>query len=108
VEEIVRLSTMCVKCSAALPEEAKFCSQCGQGVEADDSRRTLDAARDFVVGTANEAGNHARDIMQNPTAQKIAGGAALGAAAATVIPFLTSGVVAVLGAGYVAFKPLTK
>ncbi|MES2442193.1 MAG: hypothetical protein V4574_05130 [Pseudomonadota bacterium] len=108
MEEVVQLSRMCAKCSAALAEDANFCGNCGVRAGSGETGRALDAARNFAVGTATEAGNHAREIMKNPTAQKIAGGAALGAAAATVIPFVTIGLGAVLGAGYVAFKRLTK
>jgi hypothetical protein len=55
-----------------------------------------------------EAGEQLRDVAKDPSAKKIAGGAALGATAGALLPVLTVGVGAVLVAGLVAYKQLTK
>jgi len=66
------------------------------------------AVRGFVSGTVGEVKNTAIDLLNNKDIQKIAAGAALGAAIAPVIPFVSIPVGATLGGGYVLFKRLTR
>jgi acetyltransferase-like isoleucine patch superfamily enzyme len=68
----------------------------------------VDVAKNFVAGSAKEARVHAKELMKHPAAQKIAGGAALGAGAALIIPFVSIGVGAVVGAGFIAYRNLLK
>jgi predicted amidophosphoribosyltransferase len=99
---------MCGKCEAALPNGAKFCSLCGARQPSEEAQPTKTAVREFVTGTAGEVKSTAIDLLKNKDVQKIAAGAALGAAIAPVIPFLSIPVGATLGGGYVLFKRLTR
>ena len=99
---------LCSKCEAAVAVDAKFCPACGSKQNLQDSQPTKAAVKEFVSGTAGEVKSTALDLLKNKDSQKIAAGAALGAAIAPVIPFVSIPVGATLGGGYVLFKRLTR
>jgi Zn-dependent alcohol dehydrogenase len=100
------LKRMCVHCDSALTEGAKYCSQCGALVDT-DGESTFESAKTFVMNSAGEAERAARDLMKNEDAQKIAGAAAVGAAAAILLPVsMVTG--AVIGAGIMAYNRFAK
>jgi hypothetical protein len=103
----------CAKCGAAIYAEARFCPGCGTQVLAADGAERSRAERSrvvkaFVRGALRSADYTARELMKNETAQKVAGGAALGAGIAVIVPLLTIPVGATLGAAFVGYKLLTK
>ena len=103
------MTTSCSNCSASLSEDAKFCSACGTAVATvSPIETTFNAAVEFVGNVAEETSKHVSDALRNQDAQKIAGGAALGAVAAAVLPFVTLGAGAVIGAGVVAYRQFAK
>ena len=106
--ELTATPKMCGKCEGAIPAEANFCPTCGakQANEAPPPAKA--AVKEFVAGTATEVKTTAIDLLKNKDVQKIAAGAALGAAIAPVIPFISIPVGATLGGGYVLFKRLTR
>ena len=99
---------MCQKCQGAIPAGANFCPACGAKQANETSPPTKAAVKEFVAGTAGEVKTTAIDLLKNKDVQKIAAGAALGAAIAPVIPFISIPVGATLGGGYVLFKRLTR
>ncbi len=100
------LKRMCVHCDAALGDGAKYCSQCGALVDI-DGESTFESAKSFVMNSAGEAERAARGLMKNEDAQKIAGAAAVGAAAAILLPVsMVTG--AVIGAGIMAYNRFAK
>ena len=108
MDELGPTARLCVKCEAAVPLGANFCSSCGKKQTAPSDDPTRGAVKEFVSGTAHEAKSTAIDLLKNKDVQKIAAGAALGAAIAPVIPFISIPVGATLGGGYVLFKRLTR
>jgi hypothetical protein len=100
------LKRMCVHCDSALAADAKYCSQCG-AIVAEGGESTYESAKTFVLNSAGEAEKAARDLMKNEDAQKIAGAAAVGAAAAILLPVsMVTG--AVIGAGIMAYNRFAK
>ncbi|MGZ8997611.1 MAG: hypothetical protein ACXW2T_02025 [Allosphingosinicella sp.] len=59
---------------------------------------------DFASGAADEIKRTAEPILKSETGRKVAAGAAIGAVAAVVVPFVSIGVGAVIGAGVAAFR----
>jgi hypothetical protein len=109
MNDAVRPLRMCRGCSESLlSDDAAFCSRCGSAVVEAKDVTTGEAAKNFVTGVAIEARDYAKDALRNRDVKKIAGGAVLGAGAAMLIPFVSLGVGAVVGAGFVAFQRLTK
>ena len=106
--EITPTPRLCVACNAAVAFEAAYCSACGSKQTATNVETDRGAVKEFFSGSATEAKGAARELLRNKDVQKIAGGAALGAAIAPVIPFISIPVGATLGAGYVLFKRLTR
>jgi hypothetical protein len=107
--EVIRLER-CVHCEHSVDTNAQFCSQCGRSAKrtTPDTGRARDVIAQFARGTFEEAKVLASSTLKSGTGQKLAAGAVLGAAAGLALPVLTIGTGAVLGAGYVAFKRLTK
>jgi hypothetical protein len=100
------LKRMCVHCDAALADGARYCSQCGALVDTDGDS-AFESAKTFVMNSAGEAERAARDLLKNEDAQKIAGAAAVGAAAAVLLPVsMVTG--AVIGAGIMAYNRFVK
>ncbi|NIJ21947.1 anti-sigma factor ChrR (cupin superfamily) [Sphingomonas naasensis] len=108
---VVRLE-QCLHCEAGVDVDARFCPHCGKRVvraaaPADDA--TLRAtASELARGTLGEVRTLTIEALKSKTGKRLAAGAALGAAAGVALPLLTVGAGAVLGAGYVAFKRLTR
>lgn len=65
------------------------------------------AAKDFVVGAAENAGGIAKDVLTNPATRKVAGGAVIGAGVASILPVVTLTAGAVAGAALIGYKLLT-
>jgi hypothetical protein len=104
----------CPGCGAQVYDDAAFCQSCGRALAGASgaSRRTVggkvETARDFVDAALGHAQSGARVVMGNSTAQKLAGGALLGAGAAVVLPFVSMGMGAAAGVAYVGYKLLQK
>jgi len=101
----VSASTPCPGCGAQVHSDYTYCHACGRALGA---RGKAEKVQGFVDGALRHAQNGTRAVMENATAQKVAGGALLGAGAAVLIPFVTMGVGATLGAAYVGYKLLKK
>lgn len=98
----------CPACNKTLNEGSKFCSECGAAIPTSPIEETFNAAVEFVGNVAGETSRQVSDVLRNESAQKIAGGAAVGAIAAAVLPVVTLGAGAVIGAGVVAYQQMTK
>jgi hypothetical protein len=104
--------TNCSACNATLSEGAKFCSECGTSTAATADatspiETTFNAAVEFLGNVADETSKQVSGVLRDEKAQKIAGGAAVGAVAAVFLP-VTLGVGALIGAGVVAYNQLVK
>jgi hypothetical protein len=86
-------------------DDAAFCHACGRPLAV---RGKVETARDFVDAALGHAEGGVRLVMGNPAAQKLAGGALLGAGAAVVLPFVTMGIGAVAGMAYAGFRLMRK
>lgn len=100
------LTRMCPHCDAALAEGAKYCSSCGAFVSG-DGESTFESAKTFVKNSAAEAEQAARGLMKDENAQKIAGGAAIGAVAAILLP-ISMATGAIIGGGIMAYNRFAK
>ena len=103
----VSASTPCPGCGAQIYDDAAFCHACGKPTRRSGGNR-VDTALNIIDGALRQAQTGARVVMENSTAQKVAGGALLGAGAAVLVPFVTMGLGATLGAAYVGYKLLRK
>ena len=65
-------------------------------------------AKQFAKGALGEVRTTAREVLASDLGKKMAAGAALGAAAATAIPFVGWATGAAFGAGFIAYKRLMK
>jgi len=102
-----KLVRVCGKCAAELPEDANFCPSCGTTVRAADSRESVgEMLVGFASGAAEEIRQTAEPVLKSETGRKVAAGAAIRAVAAVVIPFVSIGVGAVVGAGVGAYRRL--
>jgi len=101
---------LCSHCSAEIPDGARFCPACGKAVEAgEDSRESVgEMLAGFASGAAEEIRQTAAPVLKSETGRKVAAGAAIGAVAAVAIPFVSIGVGALVGAGYVALRRAAK
>jgi hypothetical protein len=108
--EEARLVRLCSKCSAGLPADAKFCPACGTAVAAGEPGRESVGAMlaGFASGTAEEIRQTAEPVLKSETGKKVAAGAAIGAVAAVVVPFVSIGVGAVVGAGVAAYRRFSR
>lgn len=68
---------------------------------------TVHNAADTVTGTLDRAVDGAADLLDGENGRKIAGGAAVGALAAIILPISLIGG-ALLGAGYAAYRQMNK
>ena len=104
--EEAKLVRLCSHCSAAMPDGARFCPSCGKAVEAAEvSRESVgEMLAGFASGAAEEIRQTAEPVLRSETGKKVAAGAAIGAVAAVAIPFVSIGVGALVGAGYVALR----
>jgi hypothetical protein len=106
------LIRICDECAAELPEDAKFCPSCGASAEAGEARSQTESGgatvgemlADFASGTADEIRRTTAPLLKSETGRKVAAGAAIGAAAAVLVPFVSIGLGAVVGAGIAAFR----
>jgi ribosomal protein L40E len=102
-----KLVRVCGKCAAELPEDANFCPSCGTTVRSAESRESVgEMLVGFASGAAEEIRQTAEPVLKSETGRKVAAGAAIGAVAAVVIPFVSIGVGAVVGAGVAAYRRL--
>lgn len=101
--------THCSACNTALGEGAKFCSECGTSTAPAESpiENTFNAAVEFLGNVADETSKQVSGVLRDEKAQKIAGGAAVGAVAAVFLP-VTLGVGALIGAGVVAYNQFAR
>ena len=107
------LVRICNECAAELPQDARFCPNCGADTVTGEARSETQAGggesvgemiSDFVGGAADEIKRTAEPILKSETGRKVAAGAAIGAAAAVLLPVVSIGVGAVLGAGVAALR----
>lgn len=97
-----------------MAEGTKFCPQCGHSLAAQapakvsNAESTVELVRDFATGATREIKDTGRAALRSELGKKMAAGAAIGAVAAAVIPFIGWGVGAVAGAGLVAYRRLLK
>jgi hypothetical protein len=68
---------------------------------------TVRSAADTVTNTLDRAVDGAADLLDGENGKKIAGGAAVGALAAIILPISLIGG-ALLGAGYAAYRQMNK
>lgn len=104
----VAASSPCVTCAKPVFEDQKYCPTCGTPVVRLNQSRRAEIVRNFASGAMQSAGETALHLMRKKQVQKIAGGAALGAGAAIVVPLVSISAGAALGAAYAGYKLLTK
>ena len=102
------LVRICNECAAELPQDARFCPNCGADAATGEARSETaegggesvgEMLADFASGTAEEIRRTTAPILKSETGRKVAAGAAIGAVAAVVVPFVSIGLGAVIGAG---------
>jgi len=113
------MAQTCTTCSEEMDDGVKFCPQCGEkspekraseSVTAQAKHYVNEAAEELWGATkdaskaAYDSGKHVADI---DSAKKLAGGAALGAAAGLILPVGVAAS-AVIGAGIVGYRHVTK
>ena len=108
--EEATLVRLCSRCSAEIPEGANFCPKCGTAVaDGEPGRESVgEMLVGFASGAAEEIRQTAAPVLKSETGRKVAAGAAIGAVAAVAIPFVSIGVGALVGAGYVALRRVAK
>ena len=74
----------------------------------DVAKDLLDQFVDFADKTVDEVSRVGQDVLKNEKAPKIAAGAAIGAVAGAVLPFLSLPLGLIAGAGYVASRQAQK
>ncbi len=100
---------ICTRCAATLADSAHFCSACGTAANPATEDPTMgQMVAGFVGGTAEEIKRVSAPILTSETSKKVAAGATLGAVAAVAIPFVSIGVGALVGAGFVAWRRQSK
>ena len=101
---------LCSHCSAEMPDGARFCPRCGKAAEPGEGGRQSvgEMLVGFAAGAADEIRQTAEPVLKSETGKKVAAGAAIGAVAAVAIPFVSIGVGALVGAGYVALRRAAK
>jgi hypothetical protein len=113
VDEETILVRICNACAAELPQDARFCPSCGASVATAEAggetgeageESVADMLSDFASGTAEEIRRATAPLLKSETGRKVAAGAAIGAAAAIVVPFVSVGLGAVIGAGVAALR----
>jgi zinc-ribbon domain len=109
------MSQTCNECATEVSEGMKFCPKCGAKTPEKLAEESFPSqAKHYVGEAAEELWGATKDAYQTgkhladaDSAKKVAGGAALGAAAALVAPIgIATG--AVLGAGIVAYRHMNK
>jgi uncharacterized membrane protein YvbJ len=91
----------CNACNAEYIEGTKFCPQCGEKTPEQH------AAESFPNQATKDAYHTGKHLADQDTVKKVAGGAAIGAAAAVIAPIgLATG--ALIGAGIVAYRHVNK
>ena len=113
-DEEAILTRICSECAADLPENARFCPNCGADTggqassdatgEAGGGESVGDLLVGFANGTAEEIKRTTAPILKSDTSRKVAAGAAIGAVAAVALPFVSIGLGAVIGAGIAALR----
>lgn len=102
-------SGRCGKCDWPVWVEANFCSECGNAFKPVRPRdRIVAETKAFATGTLTEIEKGSRAVLQSDGGKKIAAGAAVGAVLAAAVPVIGWGTGALIGAGLVAYKRLTK
>ncbi len=105
----------CNDCNHTYAEGTKFCPECGAKTPEQIAAESFPAQAKHYVGEAAdelfEAAKEAlwtgKDLVNKDTAKKMAGGGAIGAAAALIAPIgIVTG--AAIGAGIVAYRHLSK
>ena len=105
----------CNECDAEYGEGAKFCPQCGaktpeqRAAESipNQAKHYVGEAADELWGATKDAFHTGKHLADQDTVKKVAGGAAIGAAAAVIAPIgLATG--ALIGAGIVAYRHVNK
>ncbi len=109
------MSQICVNCSELFEDNVRFCPQCGEKTPLKISEESFPSqakhyvgeAADELWGAAKDAFHTGKHLASKDAAKKVAGGAALGAVASIVAPVgIATG--AVIGAGVVAYRHVTK
>ena len=109
------MSQMCNECSAEISEGMKFCPKCGAKTPeklseesiANQAKHYVGEAADELWGATKDAYHTGKHLADQDTVKKVAGGAAIGAAASILSPIgLATG--AVIGAGIVAYRHVNK
>jgi hypothetical protein len=105
----------CNACDVEYAEGAKFCGNCGEKTPEqraaesipNQAKHYVGEAADELWGATKDAFHTGKHLADQDTVKKVAGGAAIGAAAAVVAPIgLATG--ALIGAGIVAYRHVNK
>jgi zinc-ribbon domain len=109
------MSQTCNECATEISDGMKFCPKCGAKTPeklAEESfpnqaKHYVGEAADELWGATKDAYHTTKHLADADSAKKVAGGAALGAAAAVIAPIgIVTG--AVIGAGIVAYRHMNK
>lgn len=113
---------LCKQCGVELPSDANFCLECGSAIDRgavalgskqseispklDES--TGETLKNYTKDVAREAGELSKSAVKSDLGKKMLAGAGIGAVVALPLPFVGPAIGAVVGAGIVAFRRLTK
>ncbi len=109
------MSLFCNECDFEYQDGTKFCPQCGsktpeqRAAESipNQAKHYVGEAADELWGATKDAFHTGKHLADQDTVKKVAGGAAIGAAAAVIAPIgLATG--ALIGAGIVAYRHVNK
>ncbi len=109
------MSQLCNECPTEISEGMKFCPKCGAKTPeklaeesfSSQAKHYVGEAADELWGATKDAFHSGKHLADKDSAKKVAGGAAIGAAASILLPVgIATG--AVLGAGVVAYRHMTK
>ena len=105
----------CNMCSQEFTDGTRYCPQCGAKTPEqlsaesfpEQAKHYVGKAADELLGAAKDAFWTGKDLANVDTGKKMAGGAAIGAAAALIAPIgIVTG--AAIGAGIIAYRQLNK
>ncbi|MEE9434221.1 MAG: zinc-ribbon domain-containing protein [Sphingorhabdus sp.] len=109
------MTDYCNECDTQVAAGVKFCPECGAKTPEQLERESIPnqakhyvgEAADELWGATKDAYHSGKHLADKDSAKKVAGGAALGAAASIIAPVgIAAG--AAIGAGIVAYRHLNK
>ncbi len=97
----------CTQCGESVSDSGKFCPDCGCNLDENISKANfIEQTQYYLSEAAGEFFETGKDIVNNETSRKIAGGAAIGALVAMPIAGWAAG--AAIGAAIMVYRQTEK